>query len=69
MKPYITNPKYHALTSKIYRKRKKVAGVASPVDKAISLELTRLSSLRRTMKSTIPNPDTVKIEYVRYADD
>lgn len=69
IKSYITNPKYHALTSKIYRMRKKVAGMASPIDKKLSNRLAELASTRRSMKSIIPNPERVRIEYVRYADD
>lgn len=69
LKPYVTNPKYHALTSRIYRMRKKISMLDSPVDKKISRELAKLATTRRAMKSIIPNPDVVKIEYVRYADD
>lgn len=69
-KPYKTNAKYHALTMRIHRLSKKI-------DKTLELEsrrellktLRKLKTLRRRWKSIIPNDDTLKIRYVRYADD
>lgn len=63
-KLYITNPKYHALTMKIYRLRKKKT--LSTSEQKI---LRGLGVERRKLKSIIPNPKVIRLKYVRYADD
>nr|ADZ23991.1 reverse transcriptase [Ophiostoma torulosum] len=66
--PYIRNPVYHNLESKIHRLNKKILTKGNdPLDK---LKLKLLLKERRMTKSTIPDPDfKLRIKYVRYADD
>ena len=67
---YKRNPKYHSLTMKIYRVSKKLDKSLDLLErKTLFKELKRLRSLRRTMKSIIPNDEVLSIRYVRYADD
>jgi len=70
LKPYNTNPEYHALTMKIYRLSKKINKTQNVIERINLLKtLKGLKSNRRRSKSIIPNPNFVKFEYVRYADD
>ena len=64
-KPYITNPKYHAMTMKIYRLKKKGRTLTTSDRK----KLVENVSQRRKLKSIIPNPKITRLKYVRYADD
>jgi len=60
-----TNPKYHRLTMSIYRLRKNRKLSRSLICHKIRV----LEKERRRLKSEIPNPDVIRIKYVRYADD
>lgn len=69
-KPYITNPKYHAMTMRIHRLTKKIDTTRSPDPRAtLVTKLKTLKRERRRMKSIIPNESVTRIKYVRYADD
>jgi len=67
-KPYTTNPKYHAISMKIHRLKKKINENDIKNSNMIE-EYKQLNKFRRRLKSTIPNPLYQKIRYVRYADD
>lgn len=64
IKPYSPNPKYHAITNQIYRLNAKKC-----LTEEQKVRRRGLLTLRRTIKSILPNPDYTRIEYVRYADD
>lgn len=68
---HLVNPKYHALTSRIHRLKKKIIIQKSRglnID-ATKAEFIKALKARRLHKSLIPNPSYTKISYVRYADD
>lgn len=70
LKPYKANPKYHALTMRIHRLRKKIDKTLNTIQRSELLKNFRsLNIERRRMKSILPNPNFVKLKYVRYADD
>lgn len=70
LKPYKTNPKYHAMTMRIHRLSKKIDKTLDIEDrKKLLKELRNLKSLRRKSKSIIPNDKVFIVKYVRYADD
>ena len=66
---YKINPKYHSLSNKIYRLKKKALSYPKPLDKALTSEIKKAKKYRRAMKSLVYNTELTKIEYVRYADD
>ena len=69
-KPYKTNPKYHALTMRIHRLSKKITATEISIERKKLLDnLKSLKSLRRKLKSIIPNSEVLSIRYIRYADD
>lgn len=71
IKPSITNPEYHKLTMRISRLNKKIIKLRSTNQDFLpeKREFISLIRKRRNLKSLKPNPDYVKIKYVRYADD
>lgn len=83
IKPYIKSTKYNNLTMQIDRLKKKILknenSDESKNHKAIPPKVSplwgekarykKLCQSRRKLKSVIPNPDFVKMRYVRYADD
>jgi hypothetical protein len=70
LKPYSTNPKYHALTMRLHRLKRKLEKTSESILRMEMLkQLRALTTLRRRMKSTLPNVDNIRIKYVRYADD
>jgi len=70
-KPYLPNPKYHALSMKIYRLKKKMKIELSnnKPTKDLKIKYIKLVKERRLVKSLIHNPLVTRIKYVRYADD
>ncbi|KAI0994465.1 hypothetical protein K3495_g13718 [Podosphaera aphanis] len=83
IKPYIKSTKYNNLTMQIDRLKKKILKSENSDEtknhKAIPPKVSplwrekarykKLYQSRRKLKSVIPNPDFVKMKYVRYADD
>jgi group II intron reverse transcriptase/maturase len=69
--PYIPNPKYHALSMKIYRLKKKIKNLIMNEKDPVNEKKTylKLVKARRLLKSTTFNPEITRIKYVRYADD
>lgn len=70
-KHYLTNPEHIAISVKIQNltnriRRWKVKGICS---KSLKLEKALRLKERNRIKSTIPNAEYTRIEYVRYADD
>ena len=68
-KGYKVNPKYHAISNKIYRQKKKIISLPKPLDNEIVSEIRNAKKQRREIKSLIYNTELSKLEYVRYADD
>ena len=72
IKPSIYNKTYGRLTHRI-RTLKTLRSKLDPKglyrSSEYRKELKKLLSARRKMKSTWPNPDFLRLEYVRYADD
>lgn len=71
IKPQITNPEYHRLTMRIKRLKKKILekAIRGKIRKEEAQELRTYQKQRRLLKSIIPNPEFIRIKYVRYADD
>nr|YP_010836030.1 hypothetical protein QLP54_mgp36 [Phyllosticta yuccae]WGC90046.1 hypothetical protein [Phyllosticta yuccae] len=70
-RPYITNPLYHKLTMRINRAKKKInklKGLNQDHNKEVT-DYRRSIRERRKTKSQIPNPELIRVKYVRYADD
>ena len=69
-KHLLTNPMYHKLTMRIRRLKTKITD--SP-DNPTLLDLKKLYlnnvKERKRIKSLIPNPEVVKLQYIRYAED
>jgi hypothetical protein len=68
-RPYLPNPKYHAISMRIYRLKKKISKENKKSRRELINKLKSLNKERRLLKSLIDNPEVVKIKYVRYADD
>lgn len=70
MKSQLPNPKYHAISMKIYRLKKKLkSNLDKPARKDQYTKYIKLVKERRLLKSLIYNPHVSRIKYVRYADD
>lgn len=70
-KHYLINPAHHSLSSKLQNLRNKTSRWQR-LKKNISMlkhEKQVVIKARDKVKSTIPNPEFTRIEYVRYADD
>lgn len=65
--PSEINPRYRALTNKIYYLDQKQAKGKSSIQD--TLRRTSLLKERRHTPPMIPNPEYCRYEYVRYADD
>jgi retron-type reverse transcriptase len=68
LRPSFSNPTYQKLTSQISKLKRKKSGDHHK-DRNLRLELKKLVKERRKIKSTKPNPEYVRFEYARYADD
>lgn len=70
-KPYITNPEYHRYDMRISRLKRKILKLEPRTRSWILArnDYIRAIKARRRLKSVIPNPNFVKVRYVRYADD
>ena len=68
-KHLLTNPKYHSLTMRISRLKKKITDLPISLIRE-EMKSQYLSSVksRKKIKSLVPNPDVIKIQYIRYAD-
>lgn len=69
LKPFVTNPKYHKLTMRINRLKKKINTLTGKDLWIAKSEYVKYVKDRRKIKSIIPNPLVSTIKYVRYADD
>lgn len=71
LKPNLTNPIYHRLSMRINRLKKKILEkkIKSVNYKEEKKDYLKWVKERRKIKSLIPNPEFMKIRYVRYADD
>jgi hypothetical protein len=67
-KPTKANTQYQKLTREIKRIREKQTGNYK-TDRELRILIRKKVKERRKLRSTIPNPDFVKVAYVRYADD
>ena len=72
IKPSLNNPEYCKI-SRLINKLTKIRELLGPKgwikQRDLRKDLKSLLSLRRFSKSTFPNPDYRRLEYVRYADD
>lgn len=70
---YLRNPVYYRLSSQIARlkTRTKDWRISTPTEEIRSYRkaLKKLVTIRKRVKTTMPNPNYVRLEYVRYADD
>lgn len=71
LKPYFKSTVYHKLTMRINRSKKKLIQLKETGAnfKVQQKEYRELVKSRRGYKSLTPNPEVIKIRYVRYADD
>jgi retron-type reverse transcriptase len=65
VKPTLKNPEYNKITAQI-AKAKKEEGLD---EKQKKRKVKGLVARRLRVKSTLPNPEYIIMEYVRYADD
>jgi len=70
-KHYLLNPKYRILSSKIQILRARIVTFKAKgiCPEALKVEKLKVMKERNKLKSSIPNPRYMRIEYVRYADD
>lgn len=71
IKPYLKSPKYNNITMKLDRLKKKII-TCKESDTEVRTQKIRYKKLireRRKLKSLIPNPEYIRMKYVRYADD
>ena len=71
LKPYRVNPKYHNITTRLSRLKKKIQALKQEGKEFIGekKKFIELVKERKKYKSIIPNPEYIKVRYVRYADD
>ena len=68
----LPNPEYRKISRRIYlldRRKKTLKSLGLHLSRAERLERLDLITKRRRTKTTLPNPDAFRLEYVRYADD
>jgi group II intron reverse transcriptase/maturase len=70
-KHFLINPKHSALSTKVQNLRARINRFKSKYicPKALKEDKLKVMQERNKLKSSIPNPNYVRIEYVRYADD
>jgi retron-type reverse transcriptase len=73
-RPSVRHPEYNKLTKqimdvKLRREEEPKNRPPTPIYVSLTKTLKKLVKRRRQMPSVIPNPNFVKFDYIRYADD